>query len=474
MTSSVAIIAATPDEPTATTSRTPTTPPERDDNGGGSFNAHLTEQTARALEATHRNAADTTKRDKRAPRKSDAVSAAQEPVSNVVANPTVVTGTHVEDRAQILAAGLNPGALLSSSGGEDGDGSSAATGTASTTPATSTAPATSTTSTTVLPTSLQRAESDVEGATSEPLGDSSLAVEARGSEESDSTTTPGVVDVSTTEESQPLDALTLGTIATVRSTSDHVGGDVATSVSVGASDEAASSSVASSLVAPASKLLSGAELPARGAVSTTTSDALSSAPGARGENSSPPTTTPESSSLTLPTRHSEAARVTGAVADDLAPTTFVSSARTVTATASNATPEDASTSPLDVMDLATSISQAALGADGSYTLNVAMHPSDLGHVQAVVSLNGEDLHVAITPQTPAGHAALSNAVDALKSELSRGGLNVNVSLRDPESRSGGSGDELPRGASADENVADEGEEVAPNESLAAGQIHLIL
>jgi hypothetical protein len=153
----------------------------------------------------------------------------------------------------------------------------------------------------------------------------------------------------------------------------------------------------------------------------------------------------------------------------------VTSARATVAAPNASAPSDAEVSSLDVSSLATSISQATLGSDGSYTINVAMHPSDLGHVQAVVSLNGVNLHVAITPQTPTGHAALASAVETLKSELSRSGLNVNVSLRDPESRSGPRYPDAQRSVpiGADESVA-EGEATPVPESLNASQIHLIL
>jgi flagellar hook-length control protein FliK len=155
--------------------------------------------------------------------------------------------------------------------------------------------------------------------------------------------------------------------------------------------------------------------------------------------------------------------------------TVVSNARAAVAATNVSASSDTEAASLDVTSLASSISQATLGSDGSYTINVAMHPSDLGHVQAVVSLNGVDLHVAITPQTPTGHAALANAVETLKGELSRSGLNVNVSLRDPESRSGTRNENAQRPVQigADESVTES--EVTPvQESLNVSQIHLIL
>ena len=150
-------------------------------------------------------------------------------------------------------------------------------------------------------------------------------------------------------------------------------------------------------------------------------------------------------------------------------------ARATVSAAPSASSSEVESSLLDVSDLASSISQATLGPDGNYTINVAMHPSDLGHVQAVVSLSGADLHVAITPQTPLGHAALASAVESLKSELSRSGLNVNVSLRDPESQSGRGHETAPR-AVANETDLPIAESEAPSvsESLTVSQIHLIL
>jgi hypothetical protein len=150
-------------------------------------------------------------------------------------------------------------------------------------------------------------------------------------------------------------------------------------------------------------------------------------------------------------------------------------ARATVSAAPNVSSNDTESSPLDVSDLASSISQATLGSDGSYTINVAMHPSDLGHVQAVVSLSGVDLHVAITAQTPTGHAALASAVESLKSELSRSGLNVNVSLRDPESRSGRGNEHAPRTALTEADLPNaESEAPSASESLNVSQIHLIL
>jgi flagellar hook-length control protein FliK len=116
-------------------------------------------------------------------------------------------------------------------------------------------------------------------------------------------------------------------------------------------------------------------------------------------------------------------------------------------------------------------------ANGTYTVQVAMQPANLGHVRAALTLDGNNLQVSITPQTSAGHDALSSAVDALKDELARGGLNVNVTLRDPSSQSGG---DAQRQAGTERNAPLATENVAKVSLLssasasASGQVHLIL
>jgi Flagellar hook-length control protein FliK len=129
---------------------------------------------------------------------------------------------------------------------------------------------------------------------------------------------------------------------------------------------------------------------------------------------------------------------------------------------------------LDVDGLSSSISRPLSDGNGTYTVAVAMHPSDLGHLHAVMSLEGNDLQVQITPQTRTGHEALTNAAEALKNQLASAGLNVNVTLRDPGSSSGGDDrfEAQTSGASADvENAAPLH---SPMPVLVSGQIHLVL
>jgi len=115
--------------------------------------------------------------------------------------------------------------------------------------------------------------------------------------------------------------------------------------------------------------------------------------------------------------------------------------------------------------------------NGTYTVTVALHPAELGHVQAVMSLSGNDLQVSLTAQTQVGHDALSNTADALRDQLARGGVNVNVTMRDPGSQGGG--DERYRPPAAPGGTGSFGVDSAASEApissgLASSQIHLVL
>jgi flagellar hook-length control protein FliK len=134
-------------------------------------------------------------------------------------------------------------------------------------------------------------------------------------------------------------------------------------------------------------------------------------------------------------------------------------------------------SALDVDDLSASISRPLTDGNGTYTVTVALHPPELGHLQAVLSLDGNDLSVSLAAQTQTGHDAMANATEALRNQLARGGVYVNVTLRDPGSQPGG--DERYRpptstgvaGALMSESAA---AETPLSSGLVSGQIHLVL
>lgn len=130
---------------------------------------------------------------------------------------------------------------------------------------------------------------------------------------------------------------------------------------------------------------------------------------------------------------------------------------------------------LDVEGLSTAISRPLGNGNGNYTVTIAMHPPELGRVQAVISLDGSDLQVSIAAQTQRGHEALLSSVDALKGQLARGGVNVNVSLRDPGSQTGGDTPRPPAASGAGTDGTEEHETAASLPStLTSGQIHLVL
>jgi len=134
-------------------------------------------------------------------------------------------------------------------------------------------------------------------------------------------------------------------------------------------------------------------------------------------------------------------------------------------------------SSLDVDDLCASISRPLSDGNGTYTVTVALHPPELGHLQAVLSLDGNDLSVSLAAQTQTGHDAVANAAEALKNQLARGGVNVNVTLRDPGSQAGG--DERYRPPTSTGTAGPLMAESAASETplssgLVSGQIHLVL
>ena len=63
-------------------------------------------------------------------------------------------------------------------------------------------------------------------------------------------------------------------------------------------------------------------------------------------------------------------------------------------------PPQQAASSLDVDGLSGSISRPLSDGNGTYTVTVALHPPELGHVQAVMSLDGNDLSVSLTRADP--------------------------------------------------------------------------
>ena len=132
---------------------------------------------------------------------------------------------------------------------------------------------------------------------------------------------------------------------------------------------------------------------------------------------------------------------------------------------------------LDVTALSQAVLRPISAGSGTHTLLVAMHPAELGHVEAVVSLNQNGIEVALMPQSVMGHAALANSVEVLRSQLAQGGMNVNISLHDPATPSGNQArHQRQDGAPAHSALPVNAKGVSPPSLLASvsGQIHLVL
>jgi len=130
---------------------------------------------------------------------------------------------------------------------------------------------------------------------------------------------------------------------------------------------------------------------------------------------------------------------------------------------------------LDVGGLSSNLSRPLSQGNGTYSILVAMQPANLGHVHAVMSLTGNDLHVSLTPDASVAHAALSHAINDLKSELGRSGLNVSVDLQNSQSQAS---DEGWRRATPDHAIRFEtptpGASSLPAKAEDVGLIHVLL
>ena len=125
--------------------------------------------------------------------------------------------------------------------------------------------------------------------------------------------------------------------------------------------------------------------------------------------------------------------------------------------------------------LARALVRPLSAGDGTYRVEVALHPAELGALQAVISLRGADLHVQLSPQTRQGHDVLARDAEALKTALSRDGLAVSVTVRDPSQHASGERRALEDRGPRARRVAPTEVAVVTRETVATGgQIHLLL
>ena len=86
--------------------------------------------------------------------------------------------------------------------------------------------------------------------------------------------------------------------------------------------------------------------------------------------------------------------------------------------------------------LTATISKPLSEGNGTYSVTAMLNPPSLGHVQAVVKVDGANVNVAIVAHTPEGHHAIAAHLDELRSELQARGGNVQLSLSDGGAKGG--------------------------------------
>jgi hypothetical protein len=136
-------------------------------------------------------------------------------------------------------------------------------------------------------------------------------------------------------------------------------------------------------------------------------------------------------------------------------------------------------STLDVGDLAASISRPLAAGNGDYSVQVSLHPPELGEVRALLSLQGDVLHVTLTPEHASGFDALSDAIPALHEQLAGGGVEVNVTLGQPGDTQGEEGRRpanpgLSPQVPSDDATSARPPSPFPTNAAGPGRIHLVL
>jgi flagellar hook-length control protein FliK len=138
------------------------------------------------------------------------------------------------------------------------------------------------------------------------------------------------------------------------------------------------------------------------------------------------------------------------------------------------------TTGVAISDLAASISRPLAEGNGDYSVQVSLHPPELGEVRALLSLQGDVLHVTLTPEHPSGFDALSDAMPALHEQLAGGGVEVHVTLGQPGDPEGGDGRAAAEAGPAGKAPSDDATppvvsvSATPVSTGGPGRIHLVL
>jgi hypothetical protein len=128
--------------------------------------------------------------------------------------------------------------------------------------------------------------------------------------------------------------------------------------------------------------------------------------------------------------------------------------------------------------LTATISQPRQLGDGVYQLRAALTPPALGHVDAVVKVDGADIEVVLTAHTAIGHQELAGHLDQLRQALSQGtGGDVRLTLSDRGTDNGRSGTRYPPAPSLPSTETPRPGEhvlVATPSAPAGSSLHIIL
>jgi flagellar hook-length control protein FliK len=132
---------------------------------------------------------------------------------------------------------------------------------------------------------------------------------------------------------------------------------------------------------------------------------------------------------------------------------------------------------VDIGGLAAAISRPLAAGNGDYSVQVSLHPPELGEVRALLAYQGDVLHVTLTPEHASGFEALSDAMPTLKDQLAGGGVEVHVTLGQPGDPQGG--ESRPEGSGgpalgSDGTTPAAGSPPTPANLGDPGRIHLVL
>jgi len=126
-------------------------------------------------------------------------------------------------------------------------------------------------------------------------------------------------------------------------------------------------------------------------------------------------------------------------------------------------------------ELTAALSKPQNEGNGVYSVTAALNPPSLGHVQAVVKVDGANVNVSIVAYSPEGHRAIAGHLDELARDLQAHGGDVQLSLSDGGNRPRQGHDTEPPVAPS-ENDTEETDAALPSVAVpqSADSLHVIL